>query len=140
MTNWTKLILTAVSVVALSAPQMVLAQQSGTDPLALYKEAGANEEQQKKISAAAKEFQDLAQGAKKRLDGIQQRMDALQMTPLPDEKAVLENQEQLNKLIGELNIARAKMMVKARAILTPEQREKVVEIIKKHRAAGAHHG
>jgi Spy/CpxP family protein refolding chaperone len=124
---------------AISAAMPMQAQQGG-DPLALYKQAGASEKQLAEIAAVQKSFEGTAHSCNERGSEVQKKLHDLSLQPVPDEKAALAAQKEMNDVIADIGAAHMKMMIKARKILTPEQRLKVVELLKQREAAGQHPG
>jgi Spy/CpxP family protein refolding chaperone len=134
MKKLTQLIAAASLAAVCLAPYSVQAQPKDFDPMGIYKEAGANEAQIQQITNNAHDYEKIARVMQKRAHDIQTRMHAISLQPLPDEKAALSTQSELDHLISEISAARIKMMVKARQILTPDQREKLITILKKREA------
>ena len=134
MMKFSKIVLPALVALVLAAPQAVQAQQPQgmPDPLGIYKQIGCKPDQLNQITTIHKEFEGLYKTAQSRIAENQKKMQDLSMTPLPDEKATLATNDQLNQLIAEVNTAHVKMMLKVRKVLTPDQRSKVVDELKKH--------
>ncbi len=97
-----------------------------TDPLAIYKEAGIDQEQERKIRILAKEFED---GQRVRLalfGNLLKEMRDLQFEPDPDERKVLAKQDEINKVQAEMGTERAKLVLKIRSILSFEEKQRLV--------------
>lgn len=109
------------------------------DPVAIYRQAGANEEQEGEIRRLAKSFDEVQRVRLKNLVGLIKGMSELQLQPTPNDDEVLAKQEEINKLSGEMSTERIKLLLKIRKVLKPEQRDKLVAIIKegKQKAAAA---
>jgi Spy/CpxP family protein refolding chaperone len=58
----------------------------------------------------------------------------LSLQPDLDEKKILAAQSKINELQGAMAIDRLKLNMKVRKLLTPEQRTKLVSIIKEQRS------
>ena len=129
------LLLPALASFVLLAPSAVLAQGGpggpNGDPMAIYKEAGATPDELQKITDMRHEFEGQAKNWTSKLQSLQEKIRDMSLEPLPDEKKMLAAQDEVNKIISEVNTAHIKMMIQARATLTPPQRQKLVEILKK---------
>lgn len=132
------LAVTAASSTAALAQGQEGAPQS-PDPVAIYKQAGANEEQEGEIRRLAKSFEDGQRVRLKTLVGLIKAMSELQLQPTPNDDEVLAKQDEINKLSNEMATERVKLLLKVRKVLKPEQRDKLVGIIKegKQKAAAA---
>jgi Spy/CpxP family protein refolding chaperone len=136
MKNGLKLLTTLLVGYCFLAPNAVLAQNSpfdSRDPIAVYAEAGASKEQQEKIRSMAKEFEAGAKVKIERATNLMKKMQAYSLEPCPDEKAVIATQEELNSLQGQLGLSRIKLMLAIRAVLSDEQRQKLVQLLKDNR-------
>jgi Spy/CpxP family protein refolding chaperone len=100
------------------------------DPLALYKRTGINQEQIDKINALTSEFQKLLTAKTQVLIGLMRDIRALSLQSDPDEKATLAKQGEINALNNEMADQRIKLMLNLRKVLSPEQRQKLVELMK----------
>lgn len=111
------------------------------DPVAIYKQAGASEEQEGEIRRLAKSFEEGQRVRLKSLVGLIKAMSELQLQATPSDEEVLAKQDEINKLSNEMATERVKLLLKVRKVLKPEQRDKLVAIIKegkeKARAAAA---
>lgn len=97
------------------------------DPLAIYREAGIDREQEKKIRVLAKEFED---GQKVRLElmaNLLKEMRNLQMEPDPDEKKALAKQDEINKVQAEMGTERVKLVLKIRNVLSFDEKQRLVQ-------------
>jgi Spy/CpxP family protein refolding chaperone len=100
------------------------------DPTAVYAKAGANPDQIAKIRTLGKAYEDTAKVRFQRMINLQTQMRELLIKPSPDEKAVLAKQEEINKIVAEMSNERVKLMLHIRGTLTPEQKQKLVEMQK----------
>ncbi len=107
---------------------------ANADPLDIYKEAGINREQEDKIRKMAKEFEDVQRVRLKTLYGLIEDMQELQMKPDPSEAEVMAKQGQINTLRSEISNSRIKLLLDIRAVMQPEQKEKLVSIVKERKA------
>jgi hypothetical protein len=57
--------------------------------------------------------------------------------PNLDEEKMLATQDKINKISAEMSNDRIKQLIACRKVLTPDQRTKLVEILKKRREANA---
>lgn len=100
------------------------------DPVLIYREAGANEEQEGKIRQLAKDYEKTALVRIERLRNLSKQLRELSYETALDEQKILTLQNEINELQSGLNTERIKLMVKIRSQLSPEQNEKLVEIMK----------
>lgn len=105
-------------------------QGAATDPMAIYRQAGVSQEQETRIRQLAKDFEDQARVKAKRMMGLIQEMHQLSLYTDPDEKAVLAKQEEINSVTGEMATDRIKLLLTIRKQLTPEQKQKLVSMMK----------
>lgn len=106
------------------------ANSAPKDPLELYKKAGINSEQESEIIKLMKGFESAHKVRMKSLFGLMKDMRSLQLQPFPSEEEVLEKQEEINKLSGDIATERIKLMLKIRKLLTPPQRQKLVQLVR----------
>lgn len=99
------------------------------DPLALYKMAGINSEQEETIRTLAKEFESTQRVRVKSLVALYQQLKQIQLQPDPPEDQAIAKQEEINKLTGEMSTDRIRLLLKVRKVLTPEQRKKLISIM-----------
>lgn len=105
------------------------------DPLALYKMAGINAEQEEQIRKLAKEFEDTQRVRAKSLIALLKSLKLLQLQPDPPEAQVISTQEEVNKVTGEMATERMRLLLKVRKVLTPDQRKKLVGMLSDEQAA-----
>jgi|AGTN01.1.fsa_nt_gi hypothetical protein len=127
----------AASLLAVAAANSTAALAQGgdvggppQDPVAIYKQAGVNEEQEGEIRRLAKSFEDGQRVRLKTLVGLIKGMSDLQLQSTPNEDEVLAKQDEINKLSNEMATERVKLLLKVRKVLKPEQRDKLVALIK----------
>lgn len=120
---------------AVSSPMTVQAQGEApaqppqNDPVAIYAAAGAGADQLQAIRSQAAEFE---QGAKVRwqlLMNLQKQMHELSLKPDLNEKDALAKQDEINKAMAQMATERLKLMLKIRSVLTPEQKQKLVQLM-----------
>lgn len=99
------------------------------DPLALYKAAGINAEQEGEIRKLAKEFEDAQRVRLKTLIGLMRDLKTMQLQADPPETQVIAKQEEINKMSGEMATERVRLLLKVRKVLTPDQRQKLVTLL-----------
>jgi Spy/CpxP family protein refolding chaperone len=132
MKHTTTLIVAFLALIA--TPSVVLAQNGGNapdanDPVAVYKEAGINAQQESSIRKLAQEYDQESAVKLKALGGLLQELKTLAYQPVLDGNALLAKQEQINKLQSEMSIDRIQMVIKIRNILTANQNEKLANIL-----------
>lgn len=107
-----------------------LANGSKGDPVLVYREAGANAEQEVKIRRLAQDFEKSARVRIERIRNLSVLMRELSYEPEPDENKILNLQEEMNQLQATLNSDRIKLMLQIRKVLTGEQKQKLVQIMR----------
>lgn len=122
--------------IVLAAPQVVQSQgQPGgpgapqPDPFAIYRAAGADENQLSQIRTAAQQFETGARARAQQMMTSMRDMRNLSLQPSPDEQSVLAKQDEINRVQSEQALERTKLMLKIRSILNPDQRQKLVQLM-----------
>lgn len=100
------------------------------DPVLLYREAGASQEQEVKIRQYAQEYEKAARVRLERLQNLSQQIRDLSFEPEIDETKILAAQDEYNQLQSGLASERIKLMLKIRSLLSAEQKTKLVELMK----------
>lgn len=100
------------------------------DPVLIYREAGAGSEQEAKIRQYAQEYEKAARVRVERLHNLARQIKELSFEPELDETKILQAQDEYNQLQSALNSERLKLMFKIRSLLNPEQKSKLVELMK----------
>lgn len=100
------------------------------DPVLIYREAGASEEQESKIRQIAQEFEQVAKVRVERLKNLSKQLREMSFQPAIDESKALSVQNDINELQAALNTERIKLMLKIRSVLSAEQNEKLVSIMR----------
>lgn len=126
--------------IATSAPMAVQAQGGPPgggerDPLAIYREAGINSDQENQIKDLAKQFEEANTTRLKSVMTELQEMKELSLKAEPDEQAVLAKQEEISKLQSEMGMERIKLLLKIRHVLNAEQKQHLVDIMRKNMSA-----
>ncbi|MGD9684243.1 MAG: Spy/CpxP family protein refolding chaperone [Candidatus Obscuribacterales bacterium] len=135
-------ILAAAALAVLATTSAARAQQpqgpaEGEDPVAIYKEAGINADQEGQIRKLAREFESAQRVRSKTVYGYLREMSEIQLEPDPAEEKVLAKQKEINDITATMANERVKLMLKIRAILTPEQKQRLVKLIKERAEAAA---
>lgn len=120
----------------LAQPPSEPATATRPDPVSIYREAGAGEEQLNKIRELAKDFESSARVKAERIRNLMHQMQTLSFEPDPDEKKVFATQDEINSLAADMSNARIKLMLKIRGLLSPEQRFRLVQIMRERTGAG----
>ncbi len=120
-------------------PPVVLSQNNaeGTDPVAIYKQAGINAEQESNIRKLAQDYDQADSVRMKTLGGLLQELRNLAYQSVLDADAMLAKQDQINKLQSEMAMQRIKLVIKVRSILTPAQNDKLATILQRHLREGS---
>ncbi|MCA9806030.1 MAG: Spy/CpxP family protein refolding chaperone [Cyanobacteria bacterium HKST-UBA02] len=135
-------ILAAATLAVLATTSAAWAQQpqgpgEGEDPVSIYKEAGINADQEGQIRKLAREFESAQRVRSKTVYGYLREMSEIQLEPDPAEEKVLAKQKDINDITATMANERVKLMLKIRAILTPEQKQRLVKLIKEKAEAAA---
>ncbi|MBK9142701.1 MAG: Spy/CpxP family protein refolding chaperone [Candidatus Melainabacteria bacterium] len=135
-------ILAAAALAVMATTSTAWAQQpqgpgEGEDPVAIYKEAGINADQEGQIRKLAREFESAQRVRSKTVYGYLREMSEIQLEPDPAEEKVLAKQKDINDITATMANERVKLMLKIRAILTPEQKQRLVKLIKERAEAAA---
>lgn len=110
-------------------PSLPGSEMNRHDPLAIYKQAGIDGDQEKKIRQFAKDFEDSQRVRLKLMANLLREMRALQMQPDPDEKKALSKQDQINQVQDEMGTERIKLVLKIRSIMNFDQKQRLVQIM-----------
>jgi Spy/CpxP family protein refolding chaperone len=101
------------------------------DVLGIYREAGIDANQESKIRQLAKDFDSANTVKLHRLVALLHDLKILSLSPELDEKAALAKQDEINKIQADSANDRVRLLVKIRNTLNPEQKKKLVELMKK---------
>lgn len=112
-------------------PNSVHAQ---ADPLSVYVKAGIDGSQHAQITDLASQLEQTNISRSHEIMDLIKEIRALSLQPDLDEKKILAAQNKINELQGAMAIDRLKLNMKVRKLLTPEQRTKLVSIIKEQRS------
>jgi len=106
----------------------------GADPFSIYVQAGIDPSQHAQITELASQLEQTNIGRSHEIMNLIKDIRILSLQPDLDEKKILAAQNKINDLQGAMAIDRLKLNMKVRKLLTPEQRVKLVSIIKEQRA------
>ena len=135
-----RVFLAAVAASLLLASPLVVHAQGGVaqdgpeDPMSIYKQAGVNQEQEIRIRQLAKEFEEGANVRARTRINLMRQMHELSLTAEPDEKAVLSKQDEINVVNSQMGTERVRLLLKIRALLSKEQKEKLVALMRERSA------
>lgn len=107
------------------------------DPVLLYREAGADTTQEGEIRQMARDFEKLAKVRLEKIRNLSKQMRELSYEAEPDESKILSAQEEMNQVQSNLNLERVKLMFAIRKVLSPEQRQKLVQLMRERQNAHA---
>lgn len=99
------------------------------DPIRIYVDAGANSGQEREMRRLVREYELEARVKIGRSKNMLQRLHKLSLEANPDEQIVISMQEEINKLQGEIQLDRIRLMLHLRAILNDEQRARLAELM-----------
>jgi Spy/CpxP family protein refolding chaperone len=99
------------------------------DPLAIYREAGVSTEQENQIRQMVRAFEAETTTRIEDLRKMLKDMRDLSLQPSPNEAAVLAKQEEINRAQNDIATGRIKLLLKIRATLSKEQKQKLVDLM-----------
>jgi Spy/CpxP family protein refolding chaperone len=108
----------------------------GRDPLAIYREAGINADQETSIKDIVKEFESANSVRIDKMRNLLNDMRSLSLQPAPEEDKVLAKQDEINKVQAEVSNERIKLLLKIRAVLKDDQKKKLVDLMQKSAQPG----
>lgn len=112
------------------APAAVLAQNApDNDPVAIYKEAGINPQQESAIRALAEQYDRSSTSELQSLAQMLEELRSMAYQKTLNEPAMLSKQEEINKLQSRMSLEKIKLVIKIRGMLSPEQNEKLVNLL-----------
>ena len=123
-------LIVALLAIIIATPSAVLAQTGDSDPVAVYKQAGINAQQESTIRKMAQDYDQESAVRLKALGALLHELRTLAYQPILDGNAVLAKQAQINKLQSEMATDRIQMIIKIRSTLTTDQNEKLADILK----------
>lgn len=100
------------------------------DPLSIYRNAGVNTEQETKIKQIVHEYEKAGRVRVERLRNLSKQIKDLSYDAELDESKILGVQSEINELQSTVNTERTKLMLKLRSVLTAEQKEKFVDLMR----------
>jgi Spy/CpxP family protein refolding chaperone len=100
---------------------------SKADPLAAYKATGINASQESKLKELLADFEALTADKGKTMIQLMNEMRAISLQPDANEQIALSKQNEINKVNNQMSDERIKLMFKMRAVLTADQRAKLVK-------------
>lgn len=106
-----------------------------TDPLDVYRECGASAEQELRIRQLASDYEKSARVRLQRIKNLQDQLKEQSFCAEVDEKKILSLQDDINSLQNGLSTDRLKLMLSIRQLLSSEQREKLVQLMKEKTGA-----
>jgi hypothetical protein len=130
----TALALLLAATTSVFSPVPMYAQQAlppREDPIVLYREAGINGAQEKKIMALVNAYEKLADEKAHELIAHLNRLRALSNVADLDEKLVLQTQENINKLQNGMAMEKIHLLINIRRILNSEQKVRLVSLLQK---------
>ena len=120
------------------APQAVRAQDAPAhDANGIYAATGADKGELDKIKTIGTDFESRARANYNLLMLAAKDMQSLSLEPTLDEDKLLTTQEKINKITADMSTDRIKQLIACRKILKPDERAKLVELLKKRREANA---
>ena len=100
------------------------------DPVAIYKEAGIDKQQESRIRQMARDFEDMQAVRLKRLANLSMQLKAISLETDPDEKDAMAKQDEINKALNEMANARLKLLLEIRQVLDHDQKERLVQLLR----------
>jgi Spy/CpxP family protein refolding chaperone len=129
-------LLSLISLTFAFSPALAADQDSNDkkDPVLIYREAGASDEQEAKIRQYAQEYEKAARVRVERLHNLNKQMTELSYEAELDEKKITALQDEINELQSSISSERIKLMLRIRSLLSSEQKSKLVELMKAREA------
>ncbi len=116
----------AILALAFAAASKAAGVGPGSDLMPAYKATGISGEQEKQIRALLTATEKSNQLKLGKVEQLRQEIATLMQQPSPDAAVVLKKQVEMDSVRADINEARNDQMIKIRAILTPEQRNKLL--------------
>lgn len=104
---------------------------TATDPMAIYRDAGINLEKERKIRQLAGEFEGMQRVRLKLLSNLLDDMKQFELQTDPDPKAVMEKQNEINKLSATMANDRVKLLLEIRDVMSHDEKERLVESLQR---------
>ncbi len=124
------IIVSTICAFSVISKQAFAATPEKKDPLLIYRNAGINSEQEAKIKQIVQEYEKAGKVRVERLRNLSKQIKDLSYDAELDENKILNVQSEINELQATVNTERTKLMVKLRSVLTPEQKEKFVDLMR----------
>lgn len=124
------IIVSTICAFSVTTNQTFAAIPEKKDPLLIYRNAGINAEQEAKIKQIVQEYEKAGKVRVERLRNLSRQIKDLSYDAELDENKILTIQSEINELQATVNTERTKLMVKLRSVLTPEQKEKFVDLMR----------
>jgi len=99
------------------------------DPIAIYRAAGCSPEQEAQIRELAKSFEELARAKGQQVVGLWKDMRNLSLQPDPEPSAIMAKQDEINKVNSDMATEKMKLMLSIRKVLTPDQKQRLVQLM-----------
>jgi Spy/CpxP family protein refolding chaperone len=110
----------------------------GADRLQIYEQAGADPGQIARMKKMSQDYDMSVRPIFSNLVAATQEMHRLSLEPTLDESKILGTQEQINKAMCDMSMAKCRFLISMRQVLNDEQRRRLVEILRTRRSpAGA---
>lgn len=97
--------------------------------MAVYQAVGASQDQLSTIKGHVENFNNAQKTRGQTLWNLMRDMHQLSLQPLPDETAVMGKQNEINQAGAEMANEKMRLMLKIRNVLTPDQRQKLVQLM-----------
>ena len=111
--------------------------ETGRDPIAIYKEAGIDAEQEVKIRNLATEYERDSAEKANAIVQLLREMRHLSLDPELDAKKIMDTQKEINKLQGVMAIDKVQLLIRIRSQLRTDQKRKLVALLQKARSKDA---
>lgn len=101
----------------------------GSDPIAIYREAGINEGQERKILSMASAYEKEQDAKAHELINHIKKLKGLSLVPDLDEDAIIKEQTEINRLQGEMAMDKVHLLIIIRKVLNKDQRNRLVGLM-----------
>ncbi len=112
-------------------------RQPGPDPMEIYLQVGIDADQEAKIRSLVNKFEDDASKRSQEVFRLSKQIFELSMQPDPDGSAVMDAQAEINKIQNQSANEKLILLLKIRHVLKPDQKNKLVQIIRTRQQARA---
>lgn len=127
----------AMLVPVVPAYSQVQGERSGHDPMEIYLQSGIDSDQEAKIRSLVTKFEDAASKRSQEVYRLSKQIMELSLQPDPDSRAIMDAQAEINKIQNQAANEKLILLLRVRQTLTPDQKRKLVQIMRSRQQARA---